>query len=286
MLHRLLLSLQNQETNNIFSFSIVVVDNDFNQSAKNVVLGFKTKTPIDVKYVNEPVQNIALARNMAVEAAQGNPLAFIDDDEFPTPTWLLRLYEAYRNFNADGVLGPVKPHFDEMPPSWILRGKFCERQSHQTGTVLHWSQARTGNVLFDASIFSVESNRFNSNFGRTGGEDIEFFKRMSAQGRVFVWCNEAEVFETVPPERWRKSFFIRNSLRMGGLAGKRLRKEPFWLYRFLPKRIIMFLLYTCVLPFSFLFGEHVYMKCLTKFVYSVAWILGSCGLVIISSRND
>ena len=36
-----------------------------------------------VKYCVEPRQNIALARNKALQNAEGDLIAFIDDDEFP-----------------------------------------------------------------------------------------------------------------------------------------------------------------------------------------------------------
>ena len=40
-------------------------------------------------------QNIALARNKAIENAKGDFIAFIDDDEFPLDQWLLNHVQSF-----------------------------------------------------------------------------------------------------------------------------------------------------------------------------------------------
>jgi len=113
LLKRLLEGLGGQETRGLFTYSIVVADNDHLRSAELVVSSFSAALLIPIKYCVESQQNIALARNKAIENAEGDFVAFIDDDEFPTRRWLLTLYETCRQHGVDGVLGPVKPHFDD-----------------------------------------------------------------------------------------------------------------------------------------------------------------------------
>lgn len=285
LLARLLRELQNQETDNLFSYSIVVVDNDYKRSAKNTVESFQQKTLITIEYYCEPEQNIALARNRAVKNAKGNFIAFIDDDEFPANNWLLNLYKAYNKFKADGVLGPVKPHFDGNPPDWLIRGKFCERKSHNTGTVLHWDDTRTGNVLLNKTIFDDTDCKFDRRFGRSGGEDIDFFKKSIKSGWTFIWCNEAPVYETVPPERWNELFYLRKNLRIGGLNGERKRKENGKLRIFI-KRMVATMVYSFVLPASILIGRHIFFKYLLKVTYNFGWFVGFCENPIIRYRTD
>jgi len=81
-LQRLLDELREQETNGLFTYSIVVADNDHLQSAKAVVEGFEAASNIPIIYCVEPRQNIALARNKTIENAEGDFVALIDDDEF------------------------------------------------------------------------------------------------------------------------------------------------------------------------------------------------------------
>jgi len=282
-LARLLVKLQDQATDDLFTYSIVVVDNDCSQSAKTTLSSFKEETSLDIQYYVEPEQNIALARNKAVENAKGNLVAFIDDDEFPTSQWLLNLYKTYIQYDVGGVLGPVLPHFNGNPPDWLIRGKFCERKSDYTGKILHWDDTRTGNVLLNKLIFDDTNCRFDGAFGRSGGEDIDFFKKSIKSGRTFVWCNEAPVYEEVPPERWKESFHLKKNFRIGGLNGKRKRKENGKLKLFL-KVTSASIIYSFLLPISIFTGRHFFLKYLCKLTYNIGWFLGFCGTPIRRDR--
>lgn len=123
MLANLLMELENQKTERLFTYSIVVVDNDRAQTAKSIVHDISENSPIGIEYYNEPEKNISLARNRAVQNARGDFIAFIDDDEFPVDTWLLNLYRTKGEYGADGVLGPVKPYFEEEPPPVVEEGE-------------------------------------------------------------------------------------------------------------------------------------------------------------------
>ena len=63
LLKKLLHELDVQDTAGLFTYSIVVVDNDRLQSAESVVADFAANSKVSVKYYVEPKQNIALARN-------------------------------------------------------------------------------------------------------------------------------------------------------------------------------------------------------------------------------
>jgi len=264
---------------------VVIADNDSTQSARQVVSEFVTTASIPAAYCLEPQQNIALARNKAVENSKGDFIAFIDDDEYPSERWLLSLFTICNKSGVDGVLGPVKPYFQGECPEWVVKGRFCERPSHPTGTVLSALETRTGNVLLKRRIFDDPDNRFGSEFGRTGGEDIEFFSKVIKKGCVFVWCDEAPVYEAVPPDRWKASYYVKRYVRFGGLTGEKIRKKSLSgdsVFRILA----LFGMYSMMLPFAVLFGKHVFMKCATKGAYNFAWLAGYCGFVIHRYRDD
>jgi hypothetical protein len=179
----------------------------------------------------------------------------------------------------------VKPYFDEKAPEWLVRSKICERASYKTGTTLHWGQTRTGNALLKKDMLEDGNNIFNPELGRTGGEDMDFFRRMMDAGRSFVWCNEAAVFETVLPLRWQKSYYIKKYLQMGGMTGEKIRRECLGC-RFLPNVTLSLGFYGMALPFAFLMGQHLFMRCLVKVAYSLAWIAGFSGRVIKRYRYE
>ena len=253
LLKRALEETNRLETEGRFSYSLVVADNDRLESARRLVEDFQRNAEVAIAYCVEPEQNIALARNRALKHATGEFIAFIDDDEFPQLDWLLTSFRACVERNCDGVLGPVRPFFEQEPPEWLLRGKFCMRPEHATGTVLDWRQTRTGNALFKTAMLEGVEEPFRRQFGN-GGEDDDFFRRMMESGRVFIWCNEAVVSEVVPPERWTRGYMLKRAL----LRGQNQRAIAD--YRSIAKSAIAVPLYAILLPFLLMLGQHVFMK--------------------------
>jgi len=271
MLKRLLEELEKQETDGAFTYSIVVVDNDREASASQMVGEFASQSNMAVTYEIEPRQNIPLARNRAVNIAEGNFIAFIDDDELPIQRWLLTLLTTCVQYGVDGVLGPVKPQFDEEPPRWIVKGKFYERARYPTGFVIDRQKGRTGNVLLKKEIFSGLHEPFRPEF-RTG-EDQDFFGRMIEQGRTFIWCNEAIAYEIVPPLRWKRTFMLRRAMLRGTVA---VLYEKFGLFD-LVKSMIAVSLYTVILPFAAVLGQHRLMSVAEKLFHHLGAIVAFLG---------
>ena len=164
-LRRTLESLRDLETGSLFDYSIVVADNDGKETARDTVQAFSRTTSIPVLYCVEPEQNIALARNKALENATGNLVACIDDDEYPERNWLLNFFKVLDQYKTDGVLGPVKPVFEGQPPGWILKGRFFEKPRRATGLKLRWQQTSTANVLLTRRIMDGVREPFRPEFG-------------------------------------------------------------------------------------------------------------------------
>ena len=258
LLKRSLGELRDQDTAGLFTYSIVVVDNDSLRSAERVVADFVGTSSTPVRYCVEPRQNIALARNRAIENATGDFVAFIDDDEFPAKNWLLNLFKAGHEYGADGVLGPVKRHFDQEPPKWIVKGNFYERPTHPTGFVPSWRGARTGNLLLKRQLFEGGELPFRPEF--RAGEDQDFFRRMIEKGRLFIWCNEAVAYEVVPPNRWKRPYMLRKALLRGATAVL----HPTFGKREFAKSVIAVPAYAMALPFALLLGQHRFMDLLVR----------------------
>jgi succinoglycan biosynthesis protein ExoM len=278
MLGKLLGELRKLETRDSFTFSLIVSDNDPEESGRAVVAHFLSDYPVRIDYVTESRRSISHARNAALARATGEAIAFIDDDEWPQPDWLINHLSALQRPGVAGVLGPVRPHFDQPPPAWVIRGRFCVRPEHETGFVMPWPECRTGNVLFKRQILDGVDPVFLPEFG-TGGGDVNFFWRMMQKGHRFIWCNEAVVYETVPPSRWRRRFMLSRALLRGGnqQAEGRLRA--------LAKSSIAVPAYTIMLPFLFLAGHHHFMKYLVKWCDHAGRLLGLFGVRLVKERQ-
>lgn len=273
LLEQLLSAIEKQETENLFEFSAVVVDNDKSESARATVESFTWQSGLAVRYDVEHEQNIALTRNRALANSRGNFVAFIDDDEIPPPNWLLSLYKALNDYNCDGILAPVLPLFEQEPPKWVLKGDYFNRPTHPTGHVLEWTNTRTGNALLKRELFQGEPTWFDPAFG-SGGEDRDLFRRMIEKGHVFIWCNEAAVHESVPSNRWKRTVLLKRAL----LRGKMALNAPETGALSILKSIVAIAAYTTSLPVLALFGQHIFMQYLIKLCDHLGKVLAFLGI--------
>jgi succinoglycan biosynthesis protein ExoM len=286
LLRRLLEGVAKLQTGGAFTHSCVVVDNDAAGSARETLDRCASALPEPPVFAVEPERNFARVRNRTVELARGDFIAFVDDDEVPVPEWLVKLLETQSRTGADGVLGPVRPYFDQTPPSWIIRGKLCDRPVHPTGMVMAWSQCRSGNVLLKRSIFDPGGMRFDPAYA-TGGEDVDFFKRAIAEGRRFVWCEEAPAYELVPPERCRKSYFLKRGLLQGRISLKYATDRLTFArrLRIALHSLAALMIYTVMLPFLLASGFHRAMKYLIKCCHHLGRLSAAAGIELMRQRN-
>jgi succinoglycan biosynthesis protein ExoM len=286
LLERLLRKLALQETGGLFEFSVVVVDNDVTGPARETVMRLKGELGLDISYDIEPEKTIPAARNHALRLAHGNYIGIIDDDEFAPQHWLITLYHAIRRFDVDGTLGPVRPFFEQRPPAWLLKSRFCERPEYRTGTLLHWDQTRTGNVLLKKDVFDKHHLCFDVKF-TTGGSDREFFKNAMGAGCRFIAVEEAPVYEIVPPERWTKTYYLKRTLVNGYNAHKNSLSQMRGLsWVTVPIRLTSSLLaYAIALPFSACLGSHVLMRCLEGGGHHLSRLSAMLGIELIKRRD-
>lgn len=270
LLTRLLLELDKQQTANQFTYSAVIADNDSAGSSRATIASLRLSFPI--KYCIEPRRGIAFARNKVLENADGDYVAFIDDDEFPVSNWLLTLLNVCNEYNSDGVFGPVKRHFDVTPPAWMEKSSLYDRRVNPTGMRVEWTEARTGNVLLRKEVISSGSEQFRSEF--RVGEDQDFFRRKMEQGFQFVWSADAVAFEVVPPARWDRGYLMQKALLRGSCATL----QPSFGVKSILKSLVAAPLYAIALPFGLLAGQHRFVTLLVKLCDHLGKLLALVGI--------
>ena len=274
-LKRLLMEVSQQETEGCFTFSVVVADNDPECSGEATVDEIRRTTSLLVNYCVEPTPGIAPTRNRAIANADGDYVAFIDDDEFPIRRWLLILFETCVSYKVDGVFGPVKRYFDERPPAWLQKSRFYDRRVNPTGMRVEWTEARTGNVLIKRQVLFADPVPFRTEF--RVGEDQDFFRRRMEAGCVFVWCAEAEAFEVIPPERWKRVYLMKKALLRGASAAL----QPSCTAVSILKSALAVPLYVVLLPLVFFLGQHRFMTLLVKLCDHVGKLSAVMGFDLI-----
>ncbi|MBW2940189.1 glycosyltransferase [Zhongshania aquimaris] len=215
LLSKCIESLLNQQSIDSYDCTIIVTDNDANQSAMTVVANFSDQNRPNPRflYLCEPDKNIAKARNKCLEHSSGDFIAFIDDDEDASHNWLFTHLNSIELYQSAVSAGPVLSRFSEHTPAWISNGYFFDRTRYATGTIL--STTRTGNVLLKKCLIPTEEFYFKEEYGLTGGSDSEFFRRLSNKNVKIIWTDEAIVTEEVPESRACSAWLLKRSYRIG-----------------------------------------------------------------------
>jgi len=199
-------------------FEVIVVDNDERGSAAPVLAAAASEPRLELRTAVEMRQSIALARNCSVRLARADWLAFVDDDEEPVARWLAGLHRAAMASRADGAAGPVVSRLPPETPAWLVRAGLYDHPRHPTGATVPADELRTSNLLIRREALlrgAAPDGPFDPRFGLSGGEDSKLLRNLVRTGARFVWCDEAVVFETIPPARTRLRYLVENAFGAG-----------------------------------------------------------------------
>lgn len=194
---------------------VLVIDNDPAGSAEQTVTGFGS--PL-LRYVHEPTPGIAAARNRALAESDHDLLVFIDDDERPSPDWLVQLLDVYRSSRPAAVAGRVISEYSVEPDDFIVAGRFFERLRHPTGSSV--PAAATNNLLLDLAQVRAHGLTFDERLGLSGGSDNLFTRELVARGGRILWCDEAFVVDVVPASRLTRTWVLRRAYRTGNTEAR------------------------------------------------------------------
>ena len=114
------------------------------------------------------------------------------------------------------MIGPVEALYPEGTPDWMGRVRLgqvgiFQKRPGADGTKLN--TGATSNAI--VRRVSIGDLRFREEFGRTGGEDTDFFRRFHERGGRIVAASRGTVSEHVPPERLTRSHLVRRFGRGG-----------------------------------------------------------------------
>ncbi len=119
MLAAALESLLGQETGGV-SYEVIVVDNNSTDNTRATIESFIARGHDNLRYVFEPKQGIAHGRNAGIAAAQGDIIAFTDDDVVVTDNWIATIKQTFaENPKVDYIGGKILPRWVEPPPQWL-----------------------------------------------------------------------------------------------------------------------------------------------------------------------
>lgn len=214
MLAKALESVTNSRLPSTVEWEVLVVDNNSSDQTREVVKRFDSCYPGRFRYIFEPRQGVAYARNTGVSAAGGDVIAFTDDDVTVDPSWLNNLTAPLHNRAWAGVAGRVVPVWQCPRPNWLspkdTRGVAIEFDLGPVASDLA-EPAFTVNLCFRKELFEKHGG-FRVDLGRTGdkllsNEDVEFCRRLMQAGERFRYEPTAVVYHPVFESRLNKKYF-------------------------------------------------------------------------------
>lgn len=189
---------------------IVVADNNPTPLMRGEAARMQQRTGVEIAYVHAPKANISIARNACLDAATGDWLVFIDDDEIAGHGWLNHLMARAGETGADIVFGVSEPILPQSAPSWSRSGEF--HANRLTGNDQPHNGYTCNVAMRRAALGPL---RFAEPLGTTGGEDTLFFHQARAQGLSFAYAPDAVVREHIPESRVRIGWVLRRRYRSG-----------------------------------------------------------------------
>lgn len=102
------------------AFELIVVNGPSTDRSEEVLAQWQGK----IKHLRCDAPNLSVSRNVGIEAADGDVVAFLDDDAVPHPKWLRYLSRHYTNPTTGGVGGYT---VDNTGVRWQVRKTVCDR---------------------------------------------------------------------------------------------------------------------------------------------------------------
>lgn len=102
------------------SFELIVVNGPSTDNSEEVLAQWHGR----IKHLHCDVANLSVSRNVGIEAAAGDVVAFLDDDAVPHPLWLRYLSRHYADPAVGGVGGYT---VDNTGVRWQVRKTVCDR---------------------------------------------------------------------------------------------------------------------------------------------------------------
>jgi len=198
-------------------WEILVVDNNSKDQTREIVEDFCQTHPGRFRYLFEPRQGKSYALNAGILDAQGDILAFTDDDVTVEPTWLRNLTASLDSGRWVGAGGRTLPETSFSAPRWLRLDGL-----HALGPLALFDRGLEacdlaeppfGNNMAFRREALVKYGGFRTDLGPRPGseirsEDTEFGRRVLSAGERVRYEPSAIAYHAIPASRVEKRYFL------------------------------------------------------------------------------
>ncbi len=208
-------SLMNQSHDDL---EIIVVIDEDRELYDNVRREFDVKVIFNEKRVGLPG-----SRNIGLRVAEGDVVAFFDDDAIADRRWLEELVKMYEIYDAIAAGGKILPLWIGCKPRYLPEEFYWLVGATHKGFPECIAEVRntfTSNLSFRTDVLK-ELGGFKSELVERGGipmqsEETELCERMRITfGRGVMYNPDAIVYHKVYPEKLRLGYLLRRNFWQG-----------------------------------------------------------------------
>ena len=194
-------------------YEIIVVDNNSTDDTGVVMGNFLGRG--NVRYCLEPQQGLSHARNRGWRKAQGEYVAYVDDDCRMPSQWLAVATEVITNLSPGIFGGPFFALYNSPKPAWFRDSYGSYSLGDEPRSLGIHEYIYGGNIFFRRSLLR-ELGGFNPDLGMSGcrigfGEEtsLQRLARKVMPNEVIYYDPRLYVYHLVRPEKMSLLWMIR-----------------------------------------------------------------------------
>jgi len=215
--------LRAQEVPPHLQWEIIIVDNNSQDQTAAIAEQYQSIWDIDapLRYVFEPQQGAAFARQIGIRQAHSELVGFLDDDNLPATNWVAEAIAFSQQFPQAGAFsGPIEGKFETEPPEGFEQiSSFLAIRNHGSKVIpfepekLRLPPAASLVVRRQAWLDNVPSKPIF--VGRVkgalmlGGEDYEVLLYLHKAGWQILYNPKLKTAHQIPPQRFERDYLLR-----------------------------------------------------------------------------
>ena len=214
------------------SWELILVDNNSKDSTQSVIEECEKHRDLNVKYIFEEKQGLSHARNRGIREAEGEIVAFTDDDVILDRYWLSNIQRAFKEKEISCVGGKILPMWEISVPKWLspeLHYILALLDRGDKPFYLESPMIWGANFAVRSDIFK-KYGVFDTNLGRIperlfAGEETYLVRKLLDKGEKVLYYPEAAVYHCIPKRRISKRYFRKWKYDQGVLRASLLKNS-------------------------------------------------------------